>query len=240
MNMMIPAELFNAIGVPSEGQSTVRITDYLKSMAYKLPNCSDLTIEREIWNTVCDISSRIGALREKQTGTLGAGGTLQISAPSYGDFHRLVGAGIGGTRSAITTISISDTATYPVVTFSGGTQGSTAYVEFSVIPDINANHDKTKSGSTYPNDKWVAPEWFLNKYSRIITAGAMFRVLGMTGRPWTDFNGARANAVVYNREINRLSHGLITSGMRKSILIGEEAPFVGNAQTVQSQPQSAQ
>jgi len=236
MSKLIPNEIFNAVPAQSASSSDdVRVTDYIKSIAYRLPNCSDIMMEREFWNSACEFADRSCALRERQTGTLDANKRLTIQTPRYGELQRFVGAGISGSAVSVSSVSFGD----GTATFSGGSSGGSAYVDYSVSPDVNASHDKTPTVSggstTYPNDKWILPRWFIKEYDRLLIAGTMFRLLGMSGRAWTDFNGARSNALVYNREINRISHGLITSGMRKQMLIGSETPFIGNAQQAATQ-----
>lgn len=56
-----------------------------------------------------------------------------------------------------------------------------------------------------------APRWFLNKYGEAVVALAMFRLLGMSGKPWSDPVQAQAELVRYenaatNARLNSLSH----------------------------------
>ena len=65
------------------------------------------------------------------------------------------------------------------------------------------------------------------------------RIYAMDGEKWTDATGARMNATTYLREINRLTHGLITSGMRRQILVDAESILARQTTTTNSQTQTS-
>ena len=64
------------------------------------------------------------------------------------------------------------------------------------------------------------------------------RIYAMESEKWTDTAGARMNATTYLREINRLTHGLITSGMRRQILVDAESILARQTTTTNSQTQT--
>lgn len=231
MRLCIPPELFNAIPMPASGNTSTNISTLVKGeMSYRLPSVSDVMMQKETWHVICNFCERVGGLVEKLTGNVSTSSSgLTITAPTYGKFQRLVGAGVDGEACSIEKVSLQETSTGPKFSFDATlltSTNKTGYLLYTVVPDI----DKAPSSQNLPL-------WFINKYSKVFVSGGLFRILSMQGRPWTDITTARLFAVEYNNEIERVSRSLITSGMRKYIRIGTEDLLVSTAE--QSRPQSA-
>ena len=230
MRRCIPPELFNGIPYPADGQAAANIADFVKSeMSYRLPSVSDVMMHKEVWHVVCNFCERCGALLEKKTGNVtSANPGITISSTTYGAFQRLVGAGIG-TPTSIDNMTLEETVNGPKFKFADTLlvdATNSAYLIYSVVPDLN----KSPANMNLPT-------WFWKKYSKLLVAGGMYRILSMGGRPWTDITTARLFAVEFNNEIERVSRSLLTSGMRKYIRLGTEDLLVSTAD--QSRPQAA-
>ena len=233
MKYCIPGELWNQVGVPSGGVTATLVSTYISELAYRLPSITDVMMEKELWHTICEFAERCGALRERIVDTISPTSlSVTITTPTFGVFQRIVGASVNGVPVGLDKITVNDTAGGVQVSFAAslapldGTDYPVA-IDISVVPDLNA----------IPSDQ-KAPLWFLKLYDRILIAGTVMRVCAMPGKPWTDEAGARMNATTYLHEINRVTHGLITSGMRKQILIDAESVLARQSQTTSTQSTS--
>lgn len=234
MKYVLPGELWNQVEMPVRQQAATNVSTYLSEMAYKLASITDVMMVKEFWHTVCDFAERCGALRERVTGTIRADAPeLGVSASAFGDFQRFVGAGVDGVPVGLDCLSTKDTSDGPALVFgpkcvpvSGASYA--AYADISVVPDTNAA----------PADQ-KAPLWFLKRYEKALMAGTLMRIYAMDGEKWTDAAGARMNATTYLREINRVTHGLITSGMRRQILLDAESVLARQSVTTNSQSQTS-
>lgn len=210
MKMTIPGELWNQVAVPSSGTTSTLISTYLSEMAYKLPSITDVMMTKEFWHTVCEFAERCGALRERISGT-SPFTSIVVGSPTFGDFQRFVGAGVNGAPVGFDEFSVSETAQGAQIEFNASSATS-SYADISVVPDITAAPNNQK-----------APLWFLKRYDRALMSGTLMRIYSMSGAPWSDSATARQHAMTYLREVNRVTHGLITSGMRRQVLTDAEA-----------------
>lgn len=234
MKYVLPGELWNQVDVPVCQQSATNVSTYLSEMAYKLASITDVMMVKEFWHTVCDFAERCGALRERIVGTISTSSPeLGTSTSAFGNFQRFVGAGVDGIPVGLDCLSTKDTSDGPALVFgsrcvpvSGASYA--AYADISVVPDTNAA----------PADQ-KAPLWFLKRYEKALMAGTLMRIYAMDGEKWTDAAGARMNATTYLREINRVTHGLITSGMRRQILLDAESVLARQSVTTNSQSQTS-
>lgn len=234
MKYVLPGELWNQVEVPVCQQSATNVSTYLSEMAYKLASITDVMMVKEFWHTVCDFAERCGALRERVVGTISTSSPeLGTSTSAFGNFQRFVGAGVDGIPVGLDCLSTKDTSDGPTLVFgpkcvpvSGASYA--AYADISVVPDTNAA----------PADQ-KAPLWFLKRYEKALMAGTLMRIYAMDGEKWTDAAGARMNATTYLREINRVTHGLITSGMRRQILLDAESVLARQSVTTNSQSQTS-
>lgn len=234
MKYALPGELWNQVETPVRHQAATNVSAYLSEMAYKLASITDVMMVKEFWHTVCDFAERCGALRERVTGTISADAPeFGVSATAFGDFQRFVGAGVDGIPVGLGRLSTKDAADGPVLVFGPECTpvpgaAYAAYADVSVVPDANAAPEDQK-----------APLWFLRRYERALMAGTLMRIYAMDGEKWTDAAGARMNATTYLREINRVTHGLITSGMRRQILLDAESVLARQSVTTNSQSQTS-
>ncbi|MGN0844458.1 MAG: hypothetical protein ACI4QT_04465 [Kiritimatiellia bacterium] len=233
MKYTLPGELWNQVEVPMRQQTATNVSTFLSEMAYKLASITDVMMVKEFWHTVCDFAERCGALRERIYGTIKSS-SLELGplSPVFGEFQRFVGAGVDNVPVSLDVLSTKDTASGPVLVFdSSCTPVSDApyavYVDVSVVPDIYAVPEKQ-----------TAPLWFLNKYDKALMSGTLMRIYAMEGEKWSDSAGARMNATTYLREINRITHGLITAGMRRQVLVDAESILARQSITTNSQTQT--
>ena len=234
MRYAIPGELWNQVEVPLRQQTATNVSTYLSEIAYKLASITDVMMVKEFWHTLCDLAERCGALRERVTGSVGGGSRELVGfTPAFGDFQRFVGAGVDGVPVGLDRLSTRDTEAGVALVFDErcvpvADASYAVYADISVVPDVNAAPDAQK-----------APLWFLKRYEKALMAGTLMRIYAMDGEKWTDAAGARMNATTYLREINRLTHGLITSGMRRHILVDAESILARQSTTTNSQTQTS-
>ncbi|MGN0847819.1 MAG: hypothetical protein ACI4RA_10610 [Kiritimatiellia bacterium] len=233
MKYALPGELWNQVDVPLRQQTATNVSTFLSEMAYKLASITDVMMVKEFWHTVCDFAERCGALRERVVGTISANvREFGPVSPVFGDFQRFVGAGVDGVPVGIDTLATRDSADGPVLVFDSSLTPTSAtyavYADISVAPDINAVPAKQ-----------IAPLWFLKRYEKALMAGTLMRLYAMDGEKWTDGAGARMNATTYMREVNRVTHGLITSGMRRQVLVDAESILARQSITTNSQSQTS-
>lgn len=233
MRYALPGELWNQVEVPLRQQSATNVSVFLSEMAYKLASITDVMMVKEFWHTVCDFSERCGAMLERISGSVSPSSReLGPFTPTFGDFQRLVGAGVEGVPVGLADLSTRDSADGPVLVFGSGCIPAdaecTVYADISVVPDLNAA----------PSDQY-APLWFLKRYAKALMAGTLMRLYAMEGEKWADSVGARMNATAYLREINRVTHGLITAGMRRQVLVDAESILARQSTTTNSQTQTS-
>ncbi len=233
MKYALPGELWNQVEVPVRQQTPTNVSAYLSEMAYKLASITDVMMVKEFWHTVCDFAERCGALRERITGVISSSShELGNIAPMFGNFQRFVGAGVDNVPVGLDMLAAQDGADGPVLVFDArctpveGAQYA-VYADISVVPDANAIPRNQK-----------APLWFLMRYEKALMAGTLMRIYAMAGEKWTDEAGARMNATTYLREINRVTHGLLTAGMRRQVLVGAESILARMSTTTNSQTQT--
>lgn len=234
MKYALPGELWNQVEVPMRQQTATNISTYLSEMAYKLASITDVMMVKEFWHTVCDFADRCGAMRERITGTISSG-SLELGniSPTFGDFQRFVGAGVDNIPVGLDVLSAKDTVDGPALVFDASCAPVSratyaVYADISVVPDVDAIPDNQK-----------APLWFLKRYEKALMAGTLMRIYAMDGEKWTDAAGARMNATTYLREVNRITHGLITSGMRRQVLLDAESILARQSTTTNSQTQTS-
>jgi len=218
MKNCLPGELWNQVGVPTKDTAATLISTYLSEMAYKLSSITDIMMTKEFWHTVCEFANRCGAMRERVIGNItSAGLSLTVAAPTFGSFQRFVGAGVDNVAVGLDKIETSETSGGNIITFSStltpvvGASYS-AYADISVVPDFNAVPSNQK-----------APLWFLKKYERALLSGTLMRLYAMANEKWMDEAAARMHATTYLHEVNRVTHGLITGGMRREIIVDAES-----------------
>lgn len=223
MRMTIPGELWNLVPVPTRETDAVNISTYLSEVAYKLASIRDVMVTKEFWHTACEFAERCGALRERTTETITKDAPTLEVAPTFGSFQRLVGAGIDGSPVAMGTLDLQNGDAICLMFADAALSDDeehTAYADASVVPETNATPDKQ-----------ILPKWFLKLYGRALLAGTLMRLYAMDGEQWTDAVAARMHATTFIREVNRITHGLITAGMRRHILIDAESILARQSST---------
>lgn len=214
MKYCIPDELFNRVPRPTTAESVmVGLDGIYREIAYKLPGAEVVEVRKEVWHSFVDFSARLGAFIER----LGALGAQVQLTPTSGKFLRIVGAEAQPEDGA----AFLDTVDFSVAPGDGGA----LYASFSP-PTLHACaawvsvrppfDDTTQNADGEWNPR--VPRYMIDRYGECIAHGALTRLYAMRG------NGqmARMHATAYNNDLNRLSFGLITAGMRKHFLIDVE------------------
>lgn len=209
----IPDELFNRIPNPADaysdadGTPLVGIDGICREIHYKLPNAEDVVVRREVWHTLCDFCYRTGAFVERLEAEQGSNQILLAS--QQGKFMRIVGAEVNGEPTTAFTVAAGEGGLY--ANFGSGIESCSVLV--SIRPAFD---DTTSDGS----GDWTprVPRYLIDRYGECIAHGALARLFAMRGEDGM----ARMHATAYNNDLNRLSFGLITAGMRKHLLIDVE------------------
>lgn len=234
MRYALPGELWNQVAAPLRDATAMNVATFLSEIAYRLPSITDVMMTKELWHTICDFAERCGALRERITGAISTSSPeLGGFSPKFGKFQRFVGAGVDETPIGLEWLSTKEDEDGVALVFSASCvpadgQNHSAYADISVVPDANAAPERQ-----------VAPLWFLKRYEKALLSGALMRVQAMDGEKWSDAVGARMNATTYLHEINRVTHGLITGGMRRQILLDAESILARQSTTTNSQTQTS-
>ena len=206
MRYCIPNELFNRIPYPAEGTEPMGIDGICHELHYKLPGAEDVVVRREVWHTLCDFCYRTGALLERKEAE---SGSTQIPLLSQnGTFLRIVGAEADGEPTVDFEVSTGDGEMY--INFPDNVTGC------AVVISIRPAFDDKPTGDADWNPQ--VPRYLIDRYGECIAHGSLARLYAMRN----DGGMARMHAVAYNNDLNRLSFGLITSGMRKHLLIDVE------------------
>lgn len=218
MRYCIPDELFNLIPYPVDGLDMTGLDSIYREIAYKLPNAEPLVVKKEVWHTLCDFCERTGAYQHK---VVGAANQQSINLSfDGGKLLRIVGAEANGARTDNFTVTRNDANNCLTLTFVGSVGSSGGAVYVSVRPYF-ADETTDTGGDWNPQ----VPQYLIDRYGECIAHGALARLFAMRG------NGemARMHAVAYNNDLNRFAFGLITSGMRKHLLIDVEDWLLGSS-----------
>jgi len=215
MKYCIPNELFNRIQYPSGGTTEVELDGIFREIAYKLPNAEDVEIRRETWHSACDVCSRLGVLLERKEAEAGESDiNLSPSMPGR-KFQRVVAAKLGSEYTTEFEVHMVESDSGEVV----------PHAQFKSTPSdgrcsIIASYAPMFSDETQIAGEWrpTVPSYVIERYGECIAHGALARLYAMRGEGAM----ARMHAVAYNNDLNRFSFGLITSGMRKHLLIDVE------------------
>lgn len=212
MRYCIPDVLFNRIPYPVSGTNDTGLDGIYREVAYKLSGAEPLVVKKEIWHSLVDFCGRTGAYLERLTNQ---SGVSQITlTPARGKFLRVVGAEIqaeqNGAFTPTTAFTIVEGAGALYMRFDSSPYAGAAIV--SVRPPFD---DETTDGGVWTPK---VPQYLIDRYGECISHGALARIYAMRG----DEGMARMHATAYNNDLNRLSFGLITSGMRKHLLIDVE------------------
>lgn len=229
MKHCLPDELFNRIDYPLD-DTPVALDGLYREIAYKLPGEDELTVRKEAWHALVDFCARTGAMLERDT-EIGQGGsavtTCEIT-PSLGAFLRIVKVETKGADDYAPWVATSS--------FTVGEMGShyavsmaTAHTAIRVTYSVRPKFDDTTKDTSGKVWEPKAPTYVIERYGECIAHGALARLYAMRGEEAL----ARMHATAYNNDLNRLSFGLLTSGMRKHLLIDIEDWLVNTTATQQ-------
>lgn len=222
MKYCLPDEIFNRIDFPPGGEVVNTTLDGIyREVAYKLPGANETAVRKEIWHALVDFCVRTGALLERLNGQGAQRGvvTIPITPQNFGTFMRIVGAELqwdeNGEWEPTNDFRVASDGTLLYCTFEKENLYN-ARITISVRPRFDDESTDTVGGES----KWSpkVPQYFIERYGECITHGALMRIYAQRG----EGGMARMHATAYNNDLNRLSFGLITSGMRKHLLIDVE------------------
>ena len=210
MRHCIPNELFNRIPYPAGGTDLTGIDGICREMHYKLPNAEDVVVRREAWHALCDFCGRLGALLERKAAASGTV-TVELSpvANAKCKFMYVVGAEADGKPTTDFAIAPGDGVL--VATFAEGSENC------AVVMAVRPAFDDMSDSAGLDWSPQV-PRYVIDRYGECIAHGALARLYAMRGEGGL----ARLHATAYNNDLNRLAFGLVTSGMRKHLLIDIE------------------
>lgn len=229
MNKFIPHELFNRIEYedPYDGEE-MAVSAMLSEAAYKIPSATDTLVKKEAWHSACDLCARLGVLLER-TESAEEGDRSVVISPEHGRLLRVVGCrmlnGLDEDADYVPMSKLSYDESSRTLSIVEAPEGRFSAV-YSVQPLFTDNGSTDENGTTVWNPS--LPRWFVERYGECITHGALMRIYAMSGKPWSDPTLARMHGVAYNNDLNRLSFGRITGGMRKHLLIDLE-DFIVNS-----------
>lgn len=225
MQYCIPDELFNRIHYPDGSYVEVGLDAIYNEIAYKLPGAEEVVVKREAWHSMCDFCTRLGALVKRKAGVAGAT-DVDLSEQNM-KFLRVVGAKNAGaptTRFSVQMVEGSGDANdfVPHANFEDAPSGSDICEAFVSYTPMFCDESQT-AGVWTPK----VPRYMIERYGECVAHGALTRLYAMRG----EGQMARMHATAYNNDLNRLSFGLITSGMRKHLLIDIEDWLVSTGGT---------
>lgn len=208
----LPQSMFNSVPYPLSGTEETGLDGICREVAYKLPGAEEVMVRKEAWHAVCDFCTRTGAyMKRYERGADDAAG--EVTLDLGGDkLLWLTRAEVDGSpTSAFSVSAVAGGAAKIRVIFSGDEVADCAVVA-AVRPAFD---DQTVEGG-----KWSpkVPQYVIDRYGECITHGALMRLYAMRG----EMALAQMHATAYNEDLLRHSYGLITSGMRKHLMVDLE------------------
>ncbi len=168
-------------------------------MIYRLPGCADVMVRRTLQSVFREFCTVTWAMRATVKIPLIAGErSYRIIIPSQTYILNVVGVWRGETRHPMT-----GGRDYSIVTGSPVTlhlpsapiqeeqdEGVLIEVEVALVPTRGSED---------------VPMWFADRYSDALISGAMFRLLAMEGRPWSDKAQAAMESIAWQNALSSAS-----------------------------------
>ncbi len=201
--ILINEQAFEVVGARDEGSPLVSVNTIIGNVMYRVPQCADLMAEMELRRAAHILADASGALCINLDITLAVVGdvntlTYTLSPTTVSKVAIVYGVYVNGVRLANSAFTLSDDATQ-TITISAASfteAGDTLRVVCSLSP-------KQSCGSF--------PAWFIEDYGDTITSGALSRLFGMDGKPWTDYSSARLESIAFHNGVTdsvvRRMHG---------------------------------
>lgn len=160
----------------------------------ELPGCDDLTIRMKLGAALREFCRETNACAYAIPAVVLKGGIVPIPPAPFG---MLVGTVLDviDSRGYRVKFDVTDSLMQSIV-LRGASEGDKVLVKLSAYP---------KAGGE------SCPEWFVERYAEVITAGAMNKLLSMTNRPWSDPQRAMAYGAEYSDAISEASYRSIGS-----------------------------
>lgn len=161
-----------------------------ENIVYRVPGCTDLMVRKAIAETYRDFCKRTCVIRTRRRIEIRHGENDYCLHPKFPEciVDCVVGAYVGGRR-----VDLEGYAAWngDAVHLDGRMlppEGETAMmdVECVEVPRIGSEH---------------APRLFIERYGDAIVSGALYRLMSMSGRAWSDPQQAMLEARLYENEL---------------------------------------
>lgn len=174
------------------------VANLAEDMVYRLPGCTDIMIRKELQRAYYDFARLSCAITTKQVIHLHDGQVIYSICPQVPRMQicTVRAVYIDGRK-----LTKGEYAThYDAITIS-----SFALVEghrhlVVVLQEVPHFGDEE------------APRWFIDKYRQAIVAGALVRLFGMTGKPWTDAAQAQSEMITWENYLTEARVNSNTNG----------------------------
>ena len=154
-----------------------------------LPGCDDLVVRMKLGAALREFCRETNACTITMPLVVQEHGVIPIPAAPGG---MLVNTVLDVVCNGYTVpFRVEDGYVQRIVVLRGAGEGDIAQVKFSVYP---------KAGGE------SCPEWFVERFAEAITAGALHKLLSMTGRPWSDAQKAAIFGAEYTDAIAEASY----------------------------------
>lgn len=175
--------------VEVEPVSTDNIGSLASLVISELPGCDDILVRMKLGAALREFCRETNACTVVIPGVVGDKGMLPVPAAPNG---MVVGAvlNVKNSKGYAVAFDVDDGYLNKIV-LRGANEGDRVFVKISVYP---------KAGGE------ACPEWFIERFAEDITAGAMNKLLSMTGRPWSDPQRAAAYGAEFADAISEASY----------------------------------
>lgn len=175
--------------IEMEPVATDNLGPLAKLILPDLPGCDDLVVRMKLGAALREFCRETNACKFTVRMTVMEGGVVPIPTAPNG---MVVGTvlNVGSSDDYGVRFEVSDRVPPRIIT-SGVEEGDEVLVQFSAYP---------KAGGE------GCPEEFIERYAEAITAGAMHKLLTMSGRPWSDPQKAAIYGAEYADAISEASY----------------------------------
>ncbi len=191
--------------IEMESIETENLGSLADAMVSELPGCGDLMVRQALGKSLRDFCRETDActVRRLVPGFERDPRGVPLSAPPGMSVQSVLDARADG-RPVGFEVSWSGSTTFAHV---DAPRSSDVEIRFSVVPKIGGE---------------ACPSWFKERYAEAIVAGAMWHLMSMTGRAWSDparaaVYGARMSAAIAEASYRRLNDETSFGGATSAI-----------------------
>ncbi len=179
------------LAIASQPLALSHLGSLASEMVYRLPGCSDLMIRKELQHAAADFCRKSGAFTVEIEAAFDENDIAALDVPFSAFIKNVLSARIGDVtlRPESYRVVPGDPPflTLTENTFLPSGEQENVVVEAMLVPKAGCED--------FPDD-------FLNRYGEGITHGAMFRLLSMKNKPWSDTSQAGIEATEYQNALN--------------------------------------